>query len=145
MGAVRDRKPGFDSEIVGCFLKIKLRGEIDHHCAASVRNAIDAMIYEKRPRGLVLDMSAVDFMDSSGLGLIMGRYSVMKELGGETTVLDPNAGIEKIIRLAGMERVIKVERSSHMGEHITPPRRKRTRAYADKKSLAELEREAISK
>lgn len=104
-----DGKPGFDSEFVGCYLKIKLRGEIDHHTAITIRNAMDYEIYKKRPRGLILDMSSVGFMDSSGLGLIMGRYAVMKELGGEVIVQNPSPAIEKIMLLAGMERVVKIE------------------------------------
>ena len=104
-----DGKPGFDSEFVGCYLKIKLRGEIDHHTATTIRNAMDNEIYKKRPRGLILDMSSVGFMDSSGLGLIMGRYAVMKELGGEVIIRDPSPTIEKIMLLAGMERVVKIE------------------------------------
>ena len=109
MSAAKDRKPGYDSEYMGCYLKIKLRGEIDHHSASSIRASIDSEIYAKKPRGLIMDMSAVNFMDSSGLGLIMGRYSVMNELGGEVIVSDPNPAIERIMSLAGMERVIKIE------------------------------------
>ena len=80
--ASRDRKPGFDSEFTGEMLKIKLRGEIDHHSAVAVRSAIDDMIRSKRPGKLIIDMSAIELMDSSGLGLIMGRYALMKEIGG---------------------------------------------------------------
>lgn len=109
MSAAKDKKPGYDSEFMGCYLKIKLRGEIDHHSATSIRTAIDSEIYAKKPRGLIMDMSAVNFMDSSGLGLIMGRYSVMNELGGEVIVSDPNPAIERIMTLAGMERVIKIQ------------------------------------
>lgn len=109
--ARRDRKPGFDSEFTGTVLKIKLRGEIDHHSAAAVRVAIDEMIRSKRPCELVIDMSAVDFMDSSGLGLIMGRYNTMKEIGGSVTVADPTPATEKIMNLAGLERIIKIKRS----------------------------------
>ena len=109
MSAAKDRKPGYDSEYMGCYLKIKLRGEIDHHSASSIRASIDGEIYSKKPRGLIIDMSAVNFMDSSGLGLIMGRYSVMNELGGEVIVSDPNPAIERILSLAGMERVIKIQ------------------------------------
>ena len=108
MCAARDRKPGFDSEFTGTVLRIKLRGEIDHHSAVAVRSAIDTMIHSKLPKELIVDMSAVDFMDSSGLGLIMGRYNTMKEIGGEIKVADPSPGTEKIMRLAGMERIIKV-------------------------------------
>ena len=102
MCAARDRKPGFDSEFTGTVLKIKLRGEIDHHSAVAVRTAIDDMIRSKRPKELIIDMSAVDFMDSSGLGLIMGRYNTMKELGGSVTVADPTVATEKIMKLAGL-------------------------------------------
>ena len=112
MCAARDRKPGFDSEYTGIDLRIKLRGEIDHHSAAAIRGAIDDMIRAKRPSHLIIDMSAVDFMDSSGLGLIMGRYAVMKELGGGVTVSDPNPATEKIMSLAGMERIIKIKHTS---------------------------------
>ncbi|MBE6548740.1 MAG: STAS domain-containing protein [Ruminococcaceae bacterium] len=105
---------------MGCYLKIKLRGEIDHHSASSVRTAIDSEIYQKKPRGLIMDMSAVNFMDSSGLGLIMGRYSVMNELGGEVIVTDPNPAIEKIMNLAGMERVIKIKHTKQEAIRATP-------------------------
>lgn len=109
--AARDKKPGFDSEFTGDILKIKLRGEIDHHSAVAVRSAIDEMIKQKRPQKLVIDMSAIELMDSSGLGLIMGRYALMKELGGETIVFDPSPRVEKIMGLAGLERIVKVEYS----------------------------------
>ena len=112
MCVARDRKPGFDSEFTGTALKIKLRGEIDHHSAVAVRSAIDDMIRTKRPSELIIDMSAVDFMDSSGLGLIMGRYNTMRELGGSVKVFDPTPATEKIMRLAGMERIIKIVHSA---------------------------------
>ena len=112
MCAARDRKPGFDSEFTGTALKIKLRGEIDHHSAVAVRTAIDDMIRSKHPCELIIDMSAVDFMDSSGLGLIMGRYNTMKEMGGTVTVADPTPATEKIMNLAGLERIVKILHTS---------------------------------
>ncbi len=120
MSAVRDKKPGFDSEYTGTVLKIKLRGEIDHHSAVAIRSTVDDMIKNKRPHELIIDMSAVDFMDSSGLGLIMGRYALMKELGGQTFVKDPGPGTEKIMKLAGMERIIKILRSSPASRQAEP-------------------------
>ena len=112
MCAARDRKPGFDSEFTGIALKIKLRGEIDHHSAVAVRTAIDDMIRSRRPAELIIDMSAVDFMDSSGLGLIMGRYNTMKEIGGEVIVADPTPATEKIMNLAGLERIVRITHTS---------------------------------
>ena len=133
MCAAKDKKPGYDSEYMGCYLKIKLRGEIDHHSASSVRTAIDSEIYSKKPRGLVIDMSAVNFMDSSGLGLIMGRYSLMKELGGELIVSDPNPAIEKIMSLAGMERVIKIQYTKSNANPPRPPRVRGARRHTSAK------------
>ena len=98
----------FLCDTAGSILSIHVRGEIDHHTAASIRQGIDATLFEKRPKTLILDLSAVGFMDSSGLGLIMGRYSVMKELGGEMTVWNPSPETRAILTLAGMERLVKI-------------------------------------
>ncbi len=99
----------FLCDTAGSILSIHIRGEIDHHTAAGIRQGIDATLFEKRPQKLILDLSAVSFMDSSGLGLIMGRYSVMKELGGEMTVWNPSRETRSILTLAGMERLVKIE------------------------------------
>lgn len=99
----------FVCDVAGCFLTVRIRGEIDHHTAVTVRNGIDAAIFERRPRRLIMDMSGVTFMDSSGLGLIMGRYTVMKELGGDVVVYNPGSEIQRILNLAGLERVVRVE------------------------------------
>ena len=129
--AMRDKKPGFDSEFTGEILKIKLRGEIDHHSAVAVRSAIDDMIRAKRPIKLVIDMSAVDLMDSSGLGLIMGRYALMKEIGGVTVVLDPSPRVEKIMSLAGLERIVRVEYSARQETTVNcKPREQSKRTVA---------------
>ena len=106
--AARDKKPGFDSEFTGDALKIKLRGELDHHSAVAIRTQMDDMIKQLRPRVLDIDMSVIDFMDSSGLGLIMGRYAAMKDIGGSIRVIDPSPRVSKIMTLAGMERIIEV-------------------------------------
>ena len=99
----------FLCDTAGSILSIHIRGEIDHHTAAGIRQGIDATLFEKRPKKLILDLSAVSFMDSSGLGLIMGRYSVMKELGGEMTVWNPSPETRSILTLAGMERLVRIE------------------------------------
>ena len=85
-------------------LLVSVRGEIDHHTAAAIRTGMDALLFARRPARLVLDLSAVTFMDSSGLGLIMGRYGILRELGGSMCVRDPSPEIRGILTLAGMER-----------------------------------------
>ncbi len=106
-----NERASFLCDTAGQTVTVYVRGEIDHHTAVTVRNGIDAMLFEKRPTKMILDLSGVGFMDSSGLGLIMGRLSVMKSLGGEMTVRNPGRETESILRLAGMERLIPIEYS----------------------------------
>ena len=101
----------FTYEESGYFLRVKLKGDIDHHSAVAVRSGMDSLLYKVRPRRLYLDLSGVEFMDSSGLGLIMGRCALMKELGGDLVVCNPCGGVERVIKLAGLERYVRVERS----------------------------------
>lgn len=97
-----------EGKISGKTLSVALRGEIDHHNAAKMRTGIDKLILENRPSTLILDVEDITFMDSSGLGLIMGRYKKMNEIGGELILRNPNEAILKICRLAGLSRLIKI-------------------------------------
>ena len=66
-----------------------LSGEIDHHAAQSIRREIDAQVDDRLPELLTLDFSGVTFMDSSGVGLILGRGRHISALGGRLTVQNP--------------------------------------------------------
>ncbi len=109
-------KASFVCDTAGKSLTVYIRGEIDHHTAVSVRNGIDAVLFEKRPAQLRLDLSGVGFMDSSGLGLIMGRLSVMKALGGGLLLLNPSPETMRILSLAGMERLVPI---AHTKENVS--------------------------
>lgn len=98
-------------ETRGETLVVHVRGEIDHHSAVAVRTGIDEKLSSERPKKVMLELSGVDFMDSSGLGLIMGRYALIKKYGGTLAVLDPSAAVVKIIKLAGMERMVSILRT----------------------------------
>ncbi len=89
-------------------LFVLLDGEIDHHTSGRLRTEVDAAIYTHTPRTLVLDFQDVTFMDSSGIGLIMGRYKVLEPLGGDIILLRPSPPIKRILRLAGMERLAEI-------------------------------------
>ncbi|MBR0447686.1 MAG: anti-sigma factor antagonist [Clostridia bacterium] len=82
-----------------------LIGELDHHAAAPLRREIDAAALSCRCTRLVLDLSRLTFMDSSGIGLIMGRYRLMAAQNGTLRVENAPKNIEKMIRLAGLERL----------------------------------------
>ena len=56
-----------------------------------------------------MDLSAVEFMDSSGLGLILGRYTLSNDLGAEFRIIKPSPSVSKILDLAGLERLMKIE------------------------------------
>ena len=88
-----------------------LSGEIDHHCARGIREVVDRAAEQTMPRRLVLDFSQVQFMDSSGVGLIMGRYKLMQSIGGIVILANLPPKIEKIITLAGIERLARIERN----------------------------------
>ena len=93
----------------GKCLTVFLEGDIDHHNARSVRSKIDTKIYIQRPDELILDLSRVSFMDSSGLGLILGRFTKATELGIVFKVQNPTPQIKRILDLAGTERLVKIE------------------------------------
>lgn len=88
-------------------MRAHLSGEIDHHLAGGLRERIDAAILRERPASLLLDFSDVTFMDSSGIGLVMGRYRLMSEAGGETEVTGASPQIRKVMKLAGLDRLAR--------------------------------------
>ena len=95
----------------GKTLTVFLDGDIDHHNAREIRGRIDTKVFIQRPDELILDLSRVSFMDSSGLGFIMGRYALVSKLGGSLALLNPNARVSRILSLSALERIIKTERT----------------------------------
>lgn len=89
-------------------LLVQLDGEIDHHSSNALRAEVDAAIYAHLPQTLILDFQDVSFMDSSGIGLIMGRYKILQPLGGEIVLQNPAPHISRVLRLAGMERLARI-------------------------------------
>lgn len=92
-------------------LVVRLDGEIDHHGAREIREELDRMIAETKPAALVLELSDIDFMDSSGLGLVLGRYRRLAEIGSKMFIKNPGARTEKILCMAGVDKLIKIIKS----------------------------------
>jgi stage II sporulation protein AA (anti-sigma F factor antagonist) len=86
-----------------------LSGEIDHHSAKPIREEIDEAAERGRPQDMVLDFRDVSFMDSSGIGLVMGRYALMQELGGRLHTANTSPHITKVMKLAGLERLSLIQ------------------------------------
>ncbi len=89
-------------EIVSVFLS----GEIDHHNAKTMREQIDREVERALPVLLRLDFGGVEFMDSSGIGLILGRYRLMQDLKGRLELCGLPEHIAKVVHLAGIDHLL---------------------------------------
>lgn len=93
----------------GSYLLCCVSGEIDHHSAVGIRNKIDTRLLIDPPDKLVMDMSGVSFMDSSGLGLVLGRYTKATKCGIEFAIGKTAPAVQRMFDMAGLERMIKYE------------------------------------
>ena len=96
----------------GEVLTVYLSGEIDHHSAKGMREELDKAIEYGMPSLLILDFSDVTFMDSSGIGLVMGRYRLLQKTGSTLNLVNLPENIYKIMKLAGIERLASLEKRS---------------------------------
>jgi len=95
-----------DFEVIGKCLIIKLMEELDHHNALTIREQSDKLISGKNIKDIVFDFTGSDFMDSSGIGVIMGRYKKVIFSGGKVAVTGVNQSIDRIFRLSGLYKII---------------------------------------
>lgn len=95
-------------------LRLRLHGEIDHHTAREIREDMDRAIEKHALPKITVDLSAVAFMDSSGLGLIVGRLASAKAVGATLTVKGTSERILQIFDMAGLERLtgLRIERGT---------------------------------
>ena len=97
---------GLQLDVQGRILIAAPEGELDHHQAERLRAQIDAA-YEKSPcKHLILDMGDVSFMDSSGLGMIIGRYKNTEKRGGQLALSNMNASISKLFDISGLAKIV---------------------------------------
>ena len=86
----------------------RVKGELDHCSAQSVRRELDGLIADPGVRHLILDLKEMTFMDSSGIGVILGRYRALSQRGGTVAVKNMNPHVEKIFILSGMNQIIQI-------------------------------------
>ena len=89
-------------ETSGELVIVYLTGELDHHSVKEIREAIDKSLSINKPRHLILDFKNVGFMDSSGIGLVMGRYRTLMSFKGTLEVRNVNKQTKKLFELAGI-------------------------------------------
>ena len=93
-------------------LYIQITEEIDHHTTEKLRRKMDYEITRFMPREVVFDFSKVSFMDSAGIGLLIGRYKLAKLLGG---IINSSKAVKKMLEMSGVVRIIPVEESEKVG------------------------------
>lgn len=89
--------------------RFAIRGELDHHSVKHLREVIDAVLVDHRPKKVVFDLGEVTFTDSAGLGLVLGRYTRIGGYGGTLRLVRVSEEFMKILRLAGVDRFLAVE------------------------------------
>ncbi len=90
------------------YLIVTLEGELDHHTSEEARKQIDSLYYDNNLLNMVLDLRKLNFMDSSGIGLIMGRYKNCKERHGNIAIVSTNPTIDRILKMSGLLKIINV-------------------------------------
>ena len=89
-------------------LTIFLPGELDHHNAEEIRKGSDKLIEENHTKCVIFDFQETNFMDSSGIGVIMGRYKLVYLLGGEVWAVHANERMKKILTMSGVTKIIQM-------------------------------------
>ncbi len=95
------------TEHIGTTLVVKLSGEIDQSCAGEIRSDIDRNLQLYPIKNLILDFAEVSFMDSSGIGMILGRYKQIKARNGKTMIIRTQPQVDRILELSGLKTIIE--------------------------------------
>ena len=85
-----------------------LTSELDHHITHEVRDNIDTRLDSKSIKNIIFDFKNIRFMDSSGIGVIIGRYKKISNEGGKVSVVNVNDRVKKIFNLSGMNKIINI-------------------------------------
>ena len=86
-------------------LILTLPPELDHHAARPIREAVDGRLFLIKPKELVMDFSKTVFMDTSGIGLILGRVESASAVGATVSVVGLSPYLERLVRLSGLEKI----------------------------------------
>ena len=94
-------------ETIGTTLVVKINGEIDHHTAPELREAMDKELALKNITNIVLDFDEVSFMDSSGIGIIVGRYKQVAARGGKMMIIRVKPQVDKVLEISGLKKIME--------------------------------------
>jgi stage II sporulation protein AA (anti-sigma F factor antagonist) len=97
-----------DLEVLSNVLIVRLRGELDHHTAEQLRTKMEEKILRGSVQNIILSLEHLHFMDSSGLGVILGRYKQVTSRGGEMVVCSINPLVYRLFELSGLFKILKI-------------------------------------
>ena len=101
-----EEKMQIKNRLYNSTLYISLSGELDEMCAGFTRNELDALLNATTAKQIVIDLSELDFMDSTGIGVLIGRYKKMKANNIPIFICNPNKHIEKIFQMTGLYEIM---------------------------------------
>ncbi|MCD8119054.1 MAG: anti-sigma factor antagonist [Lachnospiraceae bacterium] len=93
--------------LAGDTLLVSFGEELDHHQAGKIKGKIDREIMVNRVKNVVMDFSATKFMDSSGIGIVIGRYKLLRGVGGTVTIVHAGEQVKKVFELAGIYEYVR--------------------------------------
>lgn len=96
------------TEVRGDTLIVRLEGELDHHTAEQVRTTVEGELDRGLTHNLVMNMEGLHFMDSSGLGMILGRYKRVTAAGGRMTLCAVNDQLMKLFEMSGLLKIVRI-------------------------------------
>ncbi len=88
-------------------LVVKIDGDIDHHTSIEMKDKIDDAYKKMRAKNIIFDFTSVSFMDSSGIGMVIGRYKNAKQQGGQVFVINVNSHLSKIFEISGLPKLVR--------------------------------------
>jgi stage II sporulation protein AA (anti-sigma F factor antagonist) len=92
-------------------LIVRLQGELDHHTADTVRTQMEDAIIRGNVTHLILSLKELTFMDSSGIGVILGRYKLITSRGGKMVVCDASPAVYRLFEMSGLFKIVAIEPS----------------------------------
>lgn len=95
-------------KVIEDYLCVRMPKEIDHHNAADLGRKVDEYIYEEKINHIVFDFEETEFMDSSGIGILAGRYKKLQCFQGSVYVINADRQIERILLLSGIQKYIRI-------------------------------------
>ena len=99
-------------------LVVEITEDLDHHESEKIRRRVDYEIQRFLPKRVIFDFNSVIFMDSAGIGLIIGRYKTVSAYGGELELINVRSKVKRIFEMSGLLKMIKVI-DSYESEKIT--------------------------